>query len=188
MSMTPRQKQGIMAITADADGNFYYNGELDGKWGPQSKEAVKRFLADFTGEEATPDPEPAGSFWDDIEFFKRQEFRCPCPRCGGFPVEPDEIMVRNADEIRRRLGVPVSVVDGGGSGVRCPEHNAEVGGVNGSQHILGKAADLHSSKSPEEMYRVAEEVMGNTGGIGIYDWGIHIDSRTIKSRWDYRGK
>lgn len=184
MSMTPRQKQGIMAITADADGNFYYNDALDGIWGPKSQDAAERFIRDFTGEEAAHAPEASGDFWNDIEFFKRDEFRCPCPSCGGFPEEPDETMVRYADEIRRRLGVPVSVVDGGGSGVRCPEHNAEVGGVNGSQHLLGKAADLHSSKTPEEMYRVAEEVMGNTGGIGIYAWGIHIDSRPVKARWN----
>lgn len=179
--MTPERKQRIMAVVSDENGNYYYNGPLDGIWGPQSQAAAERFLRDFAGEEVPK--KPPDSFWNEIEFFKREEFRCPCPRCGGFPVEPDEIMVRNADEIRRRLGVPVSVVDGGGSGVRCPEHNAEVGGVNGSQHILGKAADLHSSKSPEEMYRVAEEVMGDTGGIGIYDWGIHIDSRGTKARW-----
>lgn len=183
-AMTPRMKQGIMAMTADENGEYYYNGELDGKWGPKSQAAAERFLRDFTGETTDEKPEDnTNSFWDDIEYFKRDEFRCPCPRCGGFPVEPDETMVRYADEIRRRLGVPVGVVDAGGSGVRCPEHNAEVGGVSGSQHLLGKAADLHSSKSPEEMYRVAEEVIGNTGGIGIYSWGIHIDSRAAKARW-----
>lgn len=70
--------------------------------------------------------------------------------------------------------MPVSIVDAGGSGVRCPQHNANVLGVPNSLHISGNAADLHSSKSPEEMARVAEEVMGATGEIGIYSWGIHV--------------
>lgn len=117
-----------------------------------------------------------GTFWDEIEFFNRDEFRCQCggKYCNGFPVEPDETMVRTVDEIRRRLGVPVSIVDAGGSGVRCPQHNKNVNGAANSLHLYGKAADLHSSKSPQEMYRVAEEVLGNTGELGLYDWGIHV--------------
>jgi len=83
-------------------------------------------------------------------------------------------MVRTVNEIRRRLGVPVSIVDAGGSGVRCPRHNANVGGVANSLHLTGNAADLRSGKSPQEMYRVAEEVMGNTGEIGIYSREIHV--------------
>ena len=90
---------------------------------------------------------------------------------------------RTVDEIRRRLGVPVSVVDGGGSGVRCAAHNAEVGGVANSQHLYGLAADLHSAASPAEMKAAAEEVLGHTGGIGLYGWGIHVDTRQGYARW-----
>ena len=179
MSMTPRQKQGIMAMVADENGNFYYNDTLDGKWGPKSQAAAERFLKDFTGEEQNP-PD-TGDFWDSIKHFRREEFRCKCGKCGGFPVEPDETMVRYADAIRERLGVPLLV----NSGIRCPQHNANVGGVSNSQHVLGTACDLGAPAgiSPEKMARVAEEVIGNTGGIGIYDWGIHIDSRDTKARW-----
>ena len=92
-------------------------------------------------------------------------------------------MVRTVDEIRRRLGVPVTIVESGGSGVRCPIHNANVGGVSNSNHLTGNAADLHSSKSPQEMARVAEEVMGNTGEIGIYSWGIHVGVNCKYSRF-----
>lgn len=121
-----------------------------------------------------------GTFWDEIEYFTREEFRCQCfrynspPFCNGFPVEPQEALVRTVNEIRRRLGVPVTIVESGGSGVRCLHHNANVGGVANSLHLTGNAADLHSDKSPEEMARVAEEVMGKTGEIGIYSWGIHV--------------
>lgn len=130
--------------------------------------------------------EPTGTFWDDSEFFDREEFRCQCKGkyCNGFPVEPEEELVRVCNEIRRRLGVPVSIVDSGGSGVRCPRHNAAVGGVGNSNHLYGRAADLHSSKSPKEMARVAEEVMGNTGEIGIYSWGIHVGVNCKYSRFN----
>ena len=126
-----------------------------------------------------------GTFWDEIEYFTREEFRCQCggKYCNGFPEEPEEDLLRTCDEIRRRLGVPISIVDAGGSGVRCPQHNANVDGVADSNHLYGKAADLHSSKSPEEMARVAEEVMGNTGEIGIYSWGIHVAVNCKYSRF-----
>ena len=126
-----------------------------------------------------------GTFWDEIEYFDREEFRCQCKGkyCNGFPVEPQEKMVRTVDEIRRRLGVPVTIVESGGSGVRCPVHNANVGGVANSNHLTGNAADLHSGKSPKEMVRVAEEVMGNTGEIGVYDWGIHVGVNCKYSRF-----
>ena len=179
--MTPERKQRIMAVVADENGNYYYNGPLDGIWGPQSQAAAERFLADFTGEEVPK--KPPDSFWDDIEFFKREEFRCKCggKYCNGFPAEPSEQTARYADEIRRRLKVPLPV----NSGLRCEVWNRLNNGASQSQHMTGHACDLGAPAgvTPEEMYRVAEEVMGDTGGIGIYDWGIHIDDRTTKARW-----
>ena len=135
-------------------------------------------------QEATDKPK-TGTFWDDIRYFTRDEFRCQCngKYCNGFPVEPEEKMVRTVDEIRHRLGIPIGIVTSGGSGVRCSKHNAEVGGVYNSEHLYGRAADLHSSASPAKMKAVAEEVMGNTGGIGLYDWGIHVDTGKY-SRWN----
>lgn len=136
-------------------------------------------------EQTEADKPKNGTFWDDIRYFTREEFRCQCngKYCNGFPVEPEEKMVRTVDEIRRRLGIPIGIVTSGGSGVRCPTHNAEVGGVYNSEHLYGRAADLHSSASPAKMKAVAEEVMGNTGGIGLYDWGIHVDTGKY-SRWN----
>lgn len=130
--------------------------------------------------------ETTGSFWDDSEFFDREEFRCQCKGkyCDGFPVEPEEELVRVCNEIRRRLGVPVSIVDSGGSGVRCTRHNAAIGGVGNSNHLYGKAADLHSNKSPREMARIAEEVLGDTGELGIYSWGIHVAVNCKYSRYN----
>lgn len=202
--MTVYQIQCLLAYLG------YYDGRPDGVSGPLTRQAVEDFQRAFGGISVDGDPggetqkalkhavaydmfkaeaaekaPETGTFWDEIEFFDREEFRCQCKGkyCNGFPVEPDETMVRTVDEIRRRLGIPISIVDAGGSGVRCPQHNANVGGVANSEHLYGRAADLHSAASPARMKAVAEEVMGNTGGIGLYSWGIHVDTGKY-SRWN----
>ena len=192
--MTAKQKQLILCCFCllspeDVDGIWGERSEAatrklqyglgipeDGVFGNGTRDAAFERLASGEPLQADSEPPAAGAFWDEIEFFTREEFRCQCggKYCDGFPVEPREKLVRTVDEIRRRLEVPVSIVDAGGSGVRCPRHNADVGGVANSLHLTGNAADLHSSRSPEEMARIAEEVMGNTGEIGIYSWGIHV--------------
>lgn len=204
--MTVKQVQNLLQYLG------YFEGIPNGEYDDATRDAVFAFQVDYStiGVDGIPGPEveaalkyattygmpayKAGetpktySFWDEIQYFKREEFHCRCggKYCNGFPVEPDETLVRKLDEFRRRLGVPVRIVDAGGSGVRCPQHNKNVGGAVASQHLYGLAADCHSSKSPEEMYRVAEEVLQGTGGLGIYRWGIHFDVRTGKSRWDER--
>ena len=202
--MTVKQIQCLLAYLG------YSTGAIDGADGKNTQAAIRAFQADYgltvdgipgaatqkmligaiAGTAVTvekpesSDAPKTGTFWDDIKYFTRKEFRCPCGRCGGFPVEPQESMVRAVDEIRHRLGIPISIVDGGGSGVRCAAHNAEVGGVSNSQHLFGLAADLHSAASPAQMKAVAEDVMGRTGGIGLYSWGIHVDTRPGYARWN----
>ena len=168
---------------------------VDGYGGPETDKALKYAVYndlekpepvdDVTDNNVGDKTTPTGTFWDESEFFDRDEFRCQCKGkyCNGFPVEPEKELVRVCNEIRRRLGVPVSIVDSGGSGVRCPRHNAAVGGVGNSNHLYGRAADLHSSKHPLEMYRVAEEVLGDTGELGLYDWGIHVGVNCTYSRF-----
>ena len=201
--MTRKQKQALLSYLGA------YDGPLDGIWGDKSRQATidfqraymeqedvdgifgaatgKRILEVIaTGEKPVVKENltaPA-DWWKDIRYFTRSEFRCPCGRCGGFPVEPDETLVRVVDEIRAKLGKPIGIVDSGGSGVRCPEHNAAVGGVSTSYHLKGMAADLHcAAATPAEMKEAAEAVMGKTGGIGLYGWGIHVDVGKY-SRWN----
>ena len=203
--MTMEQKQCLLRYLG------YYKGEIDGIWGEKSKRATidfqraymaqedvdgifgaateKRILEVIaTGEkpkqESVQIDTDAPGWWKDIRYFTRAEFRCPCGKCGGFPVEPDEKMVRTVDAIRAKLGKPIGIVDSGGSGVRCTEHNKAVGGVATSYHLKGMAADLHcATATPAEMKKAAEAVMGKTGGIGLYGWGIHVDVGKY-SRWN----
>ncbi len=129
-----------------------------------------------------------GTFWDDIIYFTREECRCKCGGryCNGYPAEMGEETMRMADEIRRRAGVPLSV----NSGVRCKQHNAEVDGVWNSLHLTGQAIDLApigGNISTTRLQEIAEQVqvekMPERGGLGRYDWGVHIDNGKY-SRWN----
>lgn len=159
----------------------------DGVWGPQTEAAVLEavYTYNIDAPVAKEDNPAVGDFWDEIEFFDREEMRCQCggKYCDGFPAEPSEDLMRKLDAIRRKLGKPIYIVDRGGSGVRCRQHNANVGGVANSEHCGGNAADLHADASPDELKAAAESVMGNTGGIGKYSWGIHVDVGEY-ARWN----
>lgn len=58
--------------------------------------------------------------------------------CQGVRGNIEALVDNVLDPARRVFGGPVSV----NSGYRCPKHNAEVGGVGGSQHLKGEAADI----------------------------------------------
>lgn len=184
----------------------------DGALGPATQEAVKKFqrqeglsddgipgplteakLLDAVAagrvykpqETASKPPGKTGTFWDEIEFFTREEFRCKCggKYCNGFPAEMSEDTVRCADEIRRRAGVPLRV----NSGLRCDRWNAIQGGVKNSNHRTGHAVDLSGNISPAKLYAIAQEVhtdkIPGRGGLGLYNWGIHEDDG-VYSRWN----
>lgn len=74
--------------------------------------------------------------------------------------------------VRYIYGGPITIGDSGGSGYRCPIHNAEVGGASGSLHMAGNALDLHASDTSRLLWAVEQVV--TDGEIGIYNWGIHM--------------
>lgn len=169
--MTIKQKQCLLAYLG------YYTGDIDGLWGRLSLEATERFQNNYglgtdgifgpntenkireviaSGEApavqeapTTPESSKTGTFWDDIRYFTREEFRCKCggKYCNGFPAEPQEKLLRVADRVREHFGNPMTV----SSGVRCPTHNANVGGVSNSRHLSGKAMDFCVSGFPAAM-------------------------------------
>lgn len=75
-----------------------------------------------------------------MKWFKEKEFACRC--CGELPLPSKmnvEALVRNVlDPVREAYGRPIVV----NSGYRCDKHNAAVGGVKNSQHLVGQAADI----------------------------------------------
>lgn len=176
--------EGSQLATIDFQRYYMAQEDVDGIFGSETEKRILEVIA--TGEQPVVKENltaPAG-WWKDIRYFTRAEFKCKCGGrfCNGYPVEIDMNMVKIADEIRNRIGKPIQI----NSGIRCKTHNANVGGVSNSRHLYGNAADLGcpSGCTPEQMASIAEEIMGDTGGIGIYQWGIHIDTRSTKSRWN----
>ena len=109
--------------------------------------------------------------------FYRHEFSCKC-NCGFDTV--DVKLVEVLQHIRDHFGASVTVT----SGCRCKSYNAEVGGSNKSQHTMGRAADIVvEGIAPEYVANLAEQYMGDTGGIGRYPDFTHIDTRTGCARW-----
>ncbi len=79
--------------------------------------------------------------------FKVSEFACHCG-CGFNII--DQRIINMAQVIREALGVPIHV----NSGCRCEKHNANVGGVKGSNHTKGLAADLSCSTGAKALFLV----------------------------------
>lgn len=143
MGMTNETRQRILS------GAGYYDGRIDGKFGPESKKAARAFLEDFMEVEpeellegiiATEEPKPA-SVWDGIKYFTQAECKC---RCGGKycdgTKEPERELLEVADEIREEIGaalIPTSTI-------RDEKWNEICGGVANSRHKLGKAMDAWS--------------------------------------------
>lgn len=193
--MTIKQKQCLLAYLG------YYVGSVDGKWGTLSRVATTAFQKDYgldtdgefgpltekkilsviaTGE-APKKEEPVGFDWDKIQYFKRREFACKCGRCGGFPVEPDPELINILTKIREHFGKPVHV----NSGIRCSQHNRNVGGASASQHLRGTAADITvEGVAPAKVADYAETLLPRSGGIGRYATFTHVDVRKNKSRWN----
>lgn len=138
--MTIQQKQCLLRFLG------FYDGAVDGLWGPRSQAAADAFCQaeSCTSEELETALQAAvarwqADAWTGIRHFTRQEFACKCGGlCDGFPAEMDARLLEVADRVRERLGVPCRV----SSGLRCRQHNANVGGVANSRHLTGKAMDF----------------------------------------------
>jgi len=93
-------------------------------------------------------------------------------------------LVTGLQRIRDRLGAAITV----NSGYRHPALNAEVDGVDQSQHIAGRAADIRTSAMrPLELAQIALEELGCDIGIGLGRNGIHVDLRGQLASWGYEG-
>ena len=121
----------------------------------------------------------------DTKDFKVSEFACKCG-CGFNNI--DQRVLTMAQTIRDALGVPVRV----NSGCRCEKHNARVGGIKGSKHVKGLAADLSCSKSAKVMFDTVKQLHAE-GKLPDLDYCIryknfiHIDcGGKRKTLWEVR--
>ena len=119
--------------------------------------------------------------------FKVYEFACRGSSCCS-TVMIDTKLVDYLQKIREHFGKPVTVT----SAYRCAKHNKAVGGVTGSYHTQGRAADIVvDGVTPAEVAKYAESL--GIKGIGLYETDkdghfVHVDTRSTKSFWYGQGQ
>lgn len=155
---------------------------VDGYWGPATEAALREVIAK-NEEPQTPelgtDTTIVGYKWVSKEMFK---CRCGGRYCNGWPAEPQKAELDLLERIGEHYQKPIRPH----SGLRCKRWNADpqVGGAPTSKHLYGMAMDFHiDGVSPKELYDYCDSLLGNSGGLGLYSWGVHIDCRSVRGRW-----
>lgn len=175
----------------------YSPGEPDGLEGPTTQAAVKQFQTDFGGiatdgipgaetqkalkcavvygslrRDTRKDREKSDSFWEEIRYFSPEEpyIRCPCGKCEG--TLPTEKLMRLADKLRSLAGAPMVPT----STVRCTAHNAAVGGVANSRHLLGCAMDFYiPGWNAQRTLALVNEQPETAYAYAINETAVHMD-------------
>ena len=136
--------------------------------GTADSEARSLLLADDSNNADNSD------WWNDIQYFTPAEFRCKCGGryCVGWPADVSQTLLENADSIREHFGSPAIVT----SGLRCTQHNRNVGGVSGSRHLTGKAMDFRiEGTGAASVLRYAKTLPGLRYCYAIDSSHVHID-------------
>lgn len=187
--MTTKQKQCLLEYLGyyDPDNSNKVNN-VDGIWGPASKAATEKFQTDYALEadgefgpltekrilEVIATGEKPGVDWSKVKHFRREEFMCNCggKYCNGFPVEPVPALVYTADKVRLYFGEPCIV----SSGVRCKQHNKNVGGVANSKHMTGRAMDFRiSGKNAKQVLEYVQSLPEVRYAYAIDSNYVHMD-------------
>ena len=137
-----------------------------------------------------------GRFLDehgDPSFFHMNEFQCRCGRCNTWQV--DQQLIWALEKLRLLGGFPLKII----SGVRCREHNRNVGGATESQHLpdaagIGGAADVQfyqaglgrPARTAVETYLLSLRIP-SIGGRGLASSYLHLDMRPSPAEWLYNG-
>lgn len=123
---------------------FGYNLKVDGIVGDLTINAIKNFQSKnglvVDGIVGVKTFTKLGNYnnytWNDVKHFKKKEFTCKCG-CGLNNIDLN--LVKILDLIRGDFNSQLIIT----SGCRCYNHNKKVGGVQGSKHVFGKAADFY---------------------------------------------
>ena len=101
--------------------------------------------------------------------FRVREFICPC--CGAEGIKDDLVFhLQMAHDLLPAHSVMIIT-----SGYRCEKHNRESGGIEGSAHIEGLAADIKCENSSYRFLLVNALIKVGFKRIGIYDDFLHCD-------------
>lgn len=186
--MTMQQRQHLLGYLG------YYKGTVDGIWGQMSQDACASFQRDWgtiavdgcggketdralreaIAADCLPEKQESGTFWEEIEFFTREEFRCQCGGryCDGFPAEPEETLVRLVNDLRKQAGRPAHR----SSGLRCPTWNVLQKGAKNSKHQYGKALDFYIEGISGKQLLTMAQADARTSYAYIIDGPyVHVD-------------
>ena len=190
--MTIKQKQNLLAYLG------YYTGNIDGDWGKKSQAATIAFQQNFGGltldgicgaetekalkhavaygmpERKTEDTATV-DVWDGIKHFTRKEFKCKCGNiyCNGYPTEMKRGVLTVVERTRVHFDSPGTV----SSGLRCKQHNANVGGVSNSRHLSGKAVDFCiKGKTAAQVLAFVQKQPETRYAYAIDSQFVHVDS------------
>lgn len=117
--------------------------------------------------------------------FLLAEFQSKCGRSMPDDVRQNIQKLANSLQVLRdHLGKPITI----NSAYRSPEHNAKIGGVRNSQHVLGRAADIAvQGMTTRQVAAEIEKLIASgqmlQGAIGIYPTFVHYDIRKTRVRW-----
>jgi uncharacterized protein YcbK (DUF882 family) len=149
---------------------------------------------------AKPDPKPlpneAFEFWFERQGFKhftageftsyfslrRRGVRNSAPPRSLWPnIVPT---LRIVDQLRDILGKPIVIL----SSYRSPAYNSAINGAaSKSYHMQFMALDLAvAGHRPSEVFRLLQSwrtAKRFTGGLGLYDTFVHIDTRPTNATW-----
>lgn len=110
--------------------------------------------------------------------FRVREFAC---NDGSDKILIDTTLTSILQMVRNYFGEPVTIT----SGYRTESWNKSVGGATGSQHCLGRAADIVvAGQKPLVVYQYLDKVLGTWGGLILYPnkGFVHVDTRATKYR------
>lgn len=122
--------------------------QVDGIIGPATKEALNKSDHYWMTDED----------WKKSKYFQKSEFACGCggKYCDGYGnVKMAKPLIDNLNKIREHYGQPIVIT----SGIRCPEWNRREGGIYGSEHTKGKAADFYIRGGQSDSHNGRKEIV-----------------------------
>ena len=116
-----------------------------------------------------------------MKYFTLDEFDCPSLPNSGKNM--DSGFLAKLEQAREIAGIPFKIT----SGYRTKDHNAEVGGVPNSSHLIGVAADIAVSSGADRYIILNALIKAGFKRIGVAKTFIHCDTDETKSNsvWTY---
>lgn len=125
--------------------------------------------------------------------FRRSENQCKCGDCNKFGADIELVNVMEEFRAHLRFNIIATAIIIVTSWFRCREHNNRpvseggAGSNDNSWHLTGSAIDIKvPGIPPGKLAYEFRKLFPNKYGVGIYDWGIHIDMRPKAGNWDKR--